>query len=104
VLELQSLQRALLGAAIDATRPGGVIAYATCSPHRSETVDVVTDVITGRDDVTEVDVRSLLPRARTSDSPYLQLWPHRDGTDAMFVALVRRGDHLNRPITDSEKS
>ncbi|WP_062894628.1 RsmB/NOP family class I SAM-dependent RNA methyltransferase, partial [Mycobacterium avium] len=35
---LTKLQRELLGAAIALTRPGGVVLYATCSPHLAETV------------------------------------------------------------------
>ena len=42
--DLGKLQRELLASAIDATAPGGVIAYATCSPHLAETSFVVADV------------------------------------------------------------
>ena len=45
VENLGGLQRDLLNAAIDAARPGGVVAYVTCSPHRAETHDVVRDVL-----------------------------------------------------------
>ena len=41
---LATLQRDLLTSALDATRPGGVVAYATCSPHLGETRFVVSDV------------------------------------------------------------
>ena len=44
VAELAGLQRELLNAAIDSVRPGGVVAYVTCSPHLAETRDVVTAV------------------------------------------------------------
>ena len=26
----------------------------------------------------------------TGGGPWVQLWPHRHGTDAMFIALLRR--------------
>ncbi len=42
---LAKLQRELLGAAIALTRPGGVVLYATCSPHLAETVGVVADAL-----------------------------------------------------------
>ena len=42
---LTKLQRELLGAAIALTRPGGVVLYATCSPHLAETVGVVADAL-----------------------------------------------------------
>ena len=38
---LAKLQRELLASAIALTRPGGVVLYATCSPHLAETVGVV---------------------------------------------------------------
>ena len=59
--ELTSLQRDLLGAAIDSVRPGGVVAYVTCSPHLAETRDVVTAVAQARDDVTILDAPAVLP-------------------------------------------
>ena len=43
--ELTALQRDLLRAALAAVRPGGVVAYVTCSPVPAETTDVVTDVV-----------------------------------------------------------
>lgn len=95
---LGPLQRDLLTAGIEATRPGGVIAYATCSPHLSETTFVVRDVVKKRDDVEVLDAREYLAAASTSeltglgDGPHAQLWPHRHGTDGMFLSLLRKKD------------
>jgi 16S rRNA (cytosine967-C5)-methyltransferase len=40
----------------------------------------------------EIDVRPLLPAdmPQLGDGPSVQLWPHRHGTDAMFISLLRR--------------
>lgn len=85
---LTKLQRELLAAAIAVTRPGGVILYATCSPHLAETVGVIADALR-RHPVTALDTRSLFERATdVGDGPYVQLWPHRHGTDAMFAAAL----------------
>jgi 16S rRNA (cytosine967-C5)-methyltransferase len=87
VAELAGLQRELLAAAIRLTRPGGLIAYVTCSPHPAETVAVVT----GADGVEVLDARPSFPGVPLlGDGPFVQLWPHRHGTDAMFCALLRR--------------
>ena len=87
---LARLQRELLAAAIDLTRPGGVILYATCSPHLVETVGVVSDALR-RKPVTVLDARPLFaPADGLGDGPYVQLWPHRHGTDAMFAAVLRK--------------
>ena len=89
---LHRLQLALLATAIDSTAPGGVVGYVTCSPHRRETVDVVAETLAGRDDVTVIPTDGLLPETvegGTTDG-FVQLWPHRHGTDAMFAAYLRR--------------
>jgi 16S rRNA (cytosine967-C5)-methyltransferase len=82
--ELVVLQRELLASALRLVRPGGLVAYVTCSPHPAETVDVVRghDVIDARPAFPGVD--------QLGDGPWVQLWPHRHGTDAMFCALLRR--------------
>jgi 16S rRNA (cytosine967-C5)-methyltransferase len=98
---LVPLQRALLAAATDVVRPGGVVLYATCSPVLAETRDVVGSLLVHRDDVKLGDAVALLTAAAglRSDVPHcagplagtVQLWPHRHGTDAMFLALLRKG-------------
>lgn len=96
VATLATLQRELLASGIEATRSGGVIGYATCSPHLNETKFVVQDVIKKRDDVELEDARPLFrdaagaPLPDLGDGPYVQLWPHVHGTDAMFLALLRK--------------
>ncbi|MEV3904332.1 rRNA small subunit methyltransferase B [Mycobacterium sp. NPDC050551] len=92
---LAKLQRELLAAAIALTRPGGVVLYATCSPHLAETVGVVADALR-RHPVTALDTRPLFATGREplpdlGDGPYVQLWPHRHGTDAMFAAVLEVG-------------
>lgn len=91
--ELAALQRELLDAALDLVRPGGVVLYATCSPVLAETAEVVTAVSEHRRDVRLEDAAPLLPQVPDCAGPLpgtLQLWPHRHGTDAMFLALLRR--------------
>jgi 16S rRNA (cytosine967-C5)-methyltransferase len=88
---LTKLQRELLAAAIALTRPGGVVLYATCSPHLAETAGVVADALR-RYPVCALDTRPLFEPVNEGlgDGPYVQLWPHRHGTDAMFAAALRR--------------
>lgn len=95
VTDLAELQRGLLAAALDSAAPGGVVAYVTCSPHRAETADVVAAVLADRPEVEILDAPALLPQvpdaSADTDPRFLQLWPHRHGTDAMFCALLRVG-------------
>jgi 16S rRNA (cytosine967-C5)-methyltransferase len=87
---LRPLQERLLESALDATRPGGVVAYVTCSPVPAETTDVIDAVLSRRPGVEVVDPRPLVPGVPDAGTAtHLQLWPHRHGTDAMFLALLR---------------
>ena len=91
VKELRPLQEDLLDSAITSVRPGGVVAYVTCSPHPDETRAVVDAVLGKRDDATLEDARPLFPGVPDlGDGPDVQLWPHLHGTDAMYLALIRR--------------
>ena len=98
VAELSRLQRELLTAALRHARPGGVVAYVTCSPHLAETAGVVAAVTRPRGraaaeavEVEQLDARPFLPGVPDlGPGPGVQLWPHRHGTDAMFLALLRR--------------
>ncbi|TXG92690.1 rRNA small subunit methyltransferase B [Rhodococcus rhodnii] len=87
---LVTLQRELLAAAAELVRPGGVVLYSTCSPHLSETVSVASDAAR-RHGLVELDTRELIPGVgETGDGPSAQLWPHRHGTDGMFLAALRK--------------
>lgn len=88
---LAKLQRELLAAAIALARPGGVVLYATCSPHLAETSGVVADALR-RQPVTALDTRPLFEPVSQGlgEGHQVQLWPHRHGTDAMFAAALRR--------------
>ena len=95
VAALGPLQRSLLRSAVNAARPGGVIAYVTCSPHIAETRAVVGEVTAARDDVLLLDAPALLSEVPDLACPgpggrYAQFWPHLHGTDAIFLALLRR--------------
>ena len=91
VEQLHSLQLALLASSIDSAAPGGIIGYLTCSPHRRETSDVVSETIAVRADIEVIPAAQLLPEVPNAGlGPYLQLWPHRHGTDAMFAAYLRK--------------
>ncbi|WP_423791088.1 RsmB/NOP family class I SAM-dependent RNA methyltransferase [Micromonospora cathayae] len=91
---LTRLQRELLVAGLRAARPGGLVAYVTCSPHTVETHVTVTEAARRCGaPVDFVDARELLPAGMPGlgAGPTVQLWPHRHGTDAMFLAVLRRG-------------
>ncbi|GAA1417568.1 transcription antitermination factor NusB [Streptomyces thermospinosisporus] len=85
------LQRGLLRTALESVRVGGVVGYATCSPHLAETRAVVSDLLKQFPETELLDARPLLPGVPDlGEGPDVQLWPHLHGTDAMYLALIRR--------------
>ncbi|MEU2939918.1 RsmB/NOP family class I SAM-dependent RNA methyltransferase [Nocardiopsis alba] len=94
VVELAPLQRELLTKAVESVRPGGVVAYVTCSPHLDETDVIVQGVLSERDDLELLRAPDYLDEvpdlAAGPEGRYAQFWPHVHGTDAMFLALLRK--------------
>jgi 16S rRNA (cytosine967-C5)-methyltransferase len=95
VAGLGILQAKLLSSALAALRPGGLLAYVTCSPHAAETKAIVASVLRKIDAVERVDTATVLQRIvkEALDLPeatHVQLWPHRHGTDAMFIQLLAK--------------
>lgn len=94
---LTALQAGLLDAAVAALRPGGILAYVTCSPHPAETLDQVAGVLERHPGLEAIDTPAVLADISTRDldlpdATHAQLWPHRHGTDAMFIQLIRRSE------------
>lgn len=74
--ELAALQRRLLAAGADRVRTGGHLAYAACTWTETETTAVVRDLLESTDRFVLVEEA--------------QHWPHRDDTDGMYRATLRR--------------
>lgn len=100
VPDLSRLQAELVDAALGALAPGGIVAYVTCSPHLAETAAIISDArrVWG-DRIEELDARVVLQSLASEPldlpepadgSGRAQLWPHRHGTDAMSISLLRR--------------
>ncbi|GAB2559306.1 RsmB/NOP family class I SAM-dependent RNA methyltransferase [Leucobacter ruminantium] len=93
---LTALQEELLDAAVAHLAVDGVLAYVTCSPHLAETRVTVDRLLRRHPELGELDARSALrdivgrDPGFAGDAPSAQLWPHRHGTDAMFIALFER--------------
>ena len=89
---LSQLQRELLESAIDCTEVGGIIGYATCSPHLAETKVQVSSALRRRSEIRQISIEPFLPsnleNAVVNGS--MQLWTHRHGTDGMFFTLFEK--------------
>ena len=86
------LQRELVDSAIEALNPGGVLGYATCSPHLAETSIQIADIKKKHSELQQISVDEYLPsslQGGTRDGA-MSLWTHKHGTDAMYLALFRK--------------
>jgi 16S rRNA (cytosine967-C5)-methyltransferase len=81
---LTALQSELLEAATRLLSPGGIIAYVTCSSHQAETKFQIRSFLKQHSNFTRIPVKD----ERADSDGDLQLWPHRDSTDAMFLSLL----------------
>ena len=89
---LTQLQRELVDSAIQALNPGGVLGYATCSPHLAETSIQIADIKKKHSNLQQIIVDDFLPSPlhdATRDGA-MSLWTHKHGTDAMYLALFRK--------------
>ncbi len=88
---LNPLQFDLLASALKQVRPGGIVVYSTCSPDLRETRAIVDKAIAELG-AEELDAHGLVPGMEdTGEHLSVQMWPHRHGTDAMFLSVLRRG-------------
>jgi 16S rRNA (cytosine967-C5)-methyltransferase len=90
--ELTALQRELIESAISSLNVGGVLGYATCSPHLAETSIQVADIKKKFTNVEQIAVDPFLPQNLEGGvrDQAMSLWTHRAGTDAMYLALFKK--------------
>jgi 16S rRNA (cytosine967-C5)-methyltransferase len=89
---LTQLQRELVESAIAALNPGGILGYATCSPHLAETSIQTADIKENHPELEQISVDSLLPDSlqNASRDGAMSLWTHKHGTDAMYLAIFQK--------------
>lgn len=90
IAQLNTLQYDLLESAVRRVRSGGVIIYSTCSPDLRETRGIVDRALENLG-IEELNAADFVPGMDdTGESKSVQMWPHRHGTDAMFVSVLRK--------------
>jgi 16S rRNA (cytosine967-C5)-methyltransferase len=92
---LTALQRELMESSWNSLAPGGLLAYVTCSPHPSETTAQVEWFLRLHDDAELVNANAIVgaisPNLELNlNRKTCQLWPHRNGTDGMFISLMTK--------------
>jgi 16S rRNA (cytosine967-C5)-methyltransferase len=82
---LARLQVAIASAAADRLRPGGRLIYSVCTFPRAETDAACDALVRHRPELEPVEIEG--PEGSTAR---VRLWPHRHGSDGMFVAAFRK--------------
>ena len=91
IAELAGLQRELLEAAARALAPGGVLVFSTCTISPQENELLVGAFLEAHQELVADDLGAEHPALRHRSEPrFLQLLPHRDGTDGFFIARLSR--------------
>lgn len=92
---LVKLQAELLEAAAQALKPNGVLVYSTCSPLVPETNAQIKAVLDAHPELRLENANTVLERISpklklNQNRKTAQLWTHLHGTDAMFIAILRK--------------
>jgi len=88
------IQRQLLDSATQILDSDGIIAYVTCSPHLLETKAQVLEFLHKHPEFEIAEASGFLPESVLNklvlEDGTVQMWTHRDVSDSMFMALLRR--------------
>jgi 16S rRNA (cytosine967-C5)-methyltransferase len=86
-------QDGLVEAAAAQVRPGGALTYSTCTISPRENEDRMQAFMDAHPEFAADDLGAELPEyAHARDGRFLQLLPHRHGTDGFFIARLRRAE------------
>lgn len=93
--QLNTLQSELIESGWRQLKVGGYLAYVTCSPHPAETTAILSKLLSKHKDAELVDAGTVIEAISDEFMPNrsrktVQLWPHTDDTDAMFISLIRK--------------
>ncbi len=92
IAELAAKQGRILTAAAALVKPGGRVVYATCSFVRAENQDVVAAFLAAHPQFSLLPANQVLAQQKIAldTGEYLQLYPHRQGCDGFFAAVLVR--------------
>jgi 16S rRNA (cytosine967-C5)-methyltransferase len=86
--DLSSQQSAMLSPVAMLVRSGGRLIYSTCSVEIEENETVVDAFLAGHRDFARTELEG--PAELLTQAGDLRTWPHRQGVDGFFVAVLER--------------
>jgi len=94
VADLVEKQKSILAAAARLVKPGGRLVYATCSILEEENRRIAESFLAGHAQFVLRPAGDVLKKERIEldMGEYLELWPHRHGTDGFFAAIFERAE------------
>ncbi len=93
VERLANIQRAILESSAALVKPGGRLVYTTCTLVRKENEEVVESFLKTHPDFNVIPAAEVLLRQGIvveSFSNFFTLFPHKNGTDGFFAAVMQR--------------
>ncbi len=93
VNEVSDKQKSILCSSAPLVKPGGRIAYATCTLLSQENEDVVEEFIVRHPDFSLVEANRLLEKWHNeliTAGTFFKLFPHINGTDGFFCAILEK--------------
>jgi 16S rRNA (cytosine967-C5)-methyltransferase len=92
VAELATKQRTILNAAAKLPKPGGRLAYATCSVLHEENQQIVSDFLATHEDFKLLNAGEVLDDSRIplECGEFFELHPQTHGTDGFFAAVMEK--------------
>ena len=96
IAELVAKQTAILQSASRLLKPGGRLAYATCSILQEENEGIAENFSKSNEQFELLEIKPLLTQLgvehaeKLCKGPYLRLWPHQHQTDGFFAAVWQK--------------
>ena len=94
VADLVEKQKSILAGAARLVKPGGRLVYATCSILEEENQRIAESFLASHAQFVLRPAGKVLRKGRIEldMGEYLELWPHRHGTDGFFAAVFERAE------------
>ena len=93
IREVSQKQEHILESCSSLVKPGGIVAYATCTLFREENEVIVENFLTAHPEFALESpplVASKFDLSAFIAGTYVKFYPHRDGTDGFFIAVARK--------------
>jgi 16S rRNA (cytosine967-C5)-methyltransferase len=87
IKKLIPLQRTILANASQYLAKNGIMSYSTCSIFDDENINIVKDFLNKNSNFSLQGIRT---NYLTAEEGYIKLFPHINGTDGFFIAIIKR--------------